>query len=180
MEAASCEVAALAHSPNFPVMNKIVAPFLSSRYYDRWASWYRCLLTFLGDHPLSLRFLIWVHDTTKTRIPELTHPFQVHLSRLLQDQVQSEEVIVSHQLLWPDVCTMYKRCNQLLNSHVCFHVQPVNPFLISLLCFVICQLFKSINEWCLFIKFSARFLCCNIFSLTVINTDGLRLTAKLN
>jgi len=38
VEAASCEVAALARSPNFPVMNRIVAPFLSSKYYDRFTS----------------------------------------------------------------------------------------------------------------------------------------------
>ena len=35
LEAASCEVAALTTSTSFPVMARIVAPLLSSNYYDR-------------------------------------------------------------------------------------------------------------------------------------------------
>ena len=72
MEAASCEVAALARSPNFPVMNRIVAPFLSSKYYDRSACWNLYILFLIGDH-----------DNQETDIPEFTLPSQVHLSRLL-------------------------------------------------------------------------------------------------
>jgi len=38
LEAASCEVSKLGHSGDFPVMSKIVEPFLSSRYYDRFSN----------------------------------------------------------------------------------------------------------------------------------------------
>merc|ERR1712203_656035 len=38
LEAASCEVSKLGHSGEFPVMSKIVEPFLSSRYYDRFSN----------------------------------------------------------------------------------------------------------------------------------------------
>jgi len=38
LEAASCEVSKLGHSGDFPVMSKIVQPFLSSRYYDRYVN----------------------------------------------------------------------------------------------------------------------------------------------
>jgi len=38
LEAASCEVSKLGHSGDFPVMSRIVKPFLSSRYYDRFSN----------------------------------------------------------------------------------------------------------------------------------------------
>jgi len=38
LEVASCEVSKLGHSGDFPVMSKIVKPFVSSRYYDRFSN----------------------------------------------------------------------------------------------------------------------------------------------